>query len=164
VVAVLTSSSHSIDGGLTLRIDCALYVHIMASWHHILRDLIVEGRYGTQTALVGALHDRGFDVGQPSVSRELRSLGARKSGGRYVLPLEGASNLGVQIHGSFASTGPMVVLHTSPASAPLLAQAIDRAQLAGVLGTIAGDDTVFVACDGPAALGPLGRLVGRSLP
>jgi arginine repressor len=40
---------------------------------------------------------------------------------------------------------------------------IDNAHVRGVLGTIAGDDTVFVACAGPEALGLLGALVGRSL-
>jgi transcriptional regulator of arginine metabolism len=58
----------------------------------------------------------------------------------------------------------MVVLHTNPAEAPLLGQAIDNAGLPGVLGTLAGDDTVFVACIAGADLSHLQRFVGlRSL-
>ncbi|MCP4867791.1 MAG: hypothetical protein GY898_03630 [Proteobacteria bacterium] len=136
----------------------------MSTWHEHMRDLIRRGGYGTQTALVQALRDEGFDVTQSSVSRGLKSLGAIKRGGRYVLPVGGgAQPSGVVVHQGFATGGPMVVLHTSPAGAPLLAQTIDHAHLDGVLGTIAGDDTVFVACASPSALGPLGRLVGRSL-
>lgn len=136
----------------------------MSDWHEHMRDLIRRGGYGTQTALVSALRDAGFDVTQSSVSRGLKNLGAVKRGGRYVLPVGGrTAPHGVTVHQGFATGGPMVVLHTSPAGAPLLAQTIDHAHLTGVLGTIAGDDTVFVACASPAALGPLGRLIGRSL-
>jgi transcriptional regulator of arginine metabolism len=134
----------------------------MILWHERLRELLLEGRFGTQTSLVAALHEQGFDVTQPSVSRELSSLGARKVGGRYGLSVA-AEVPGVRVHQGFSSTGPLVVLHTSPAGAPLLAQMIDNAHVRGVLGTIAGDDTVFVACAGPEALDLLGALVGRSL-
>ncbi len=50
-----------------------------------------------------------------------------------------------ELVGSVASNGAMVVVRTHPGSAPAVARAIDLAGLPDVLGTIAGDDTVFVA-------------------
>ena len=56
--------------------------------------------------------------------------------------------------------GCLVVLHTDAAFASVLAQRIDHAMPSGVLGTIAGDDTVFVATTGPEALPALRTLIG----
>ncbi len=77
------------------------------------------------------------------VSRELRSLGAEKVDGAYRLT---SPTLGLPIT-AFAATGKdsLVVVKTAPALAMALAQAIDDESLDGVLGTVAGDDTVFVA-------------------
>jgi transcriptional regulator of arginine metabolism len=60
-----------------------------------------------------------------------------------------------------ATNGSLVVIRTLPGSAPAVARAIDLARLPGVLGTIAGDDTVFVAPARGRGAGPLsGRLAG----
>jgi transcriptional regulator of arginine metabolism len=130
-------------------------------WKQHLNTLLASGTFRTQQALVAALADAGFDVTQSSVSRELSALGVRKVGGHYVPSHLAGLPPGVAVHSGFATAGgPLVVLHTNPAEAPLLGQAIDRAGLPGVVGTLAGDDTVFVACVVGADLSALGRFVG----
>lgn len=133
-------------------------------WREHLKNLVASGTFRTQHSLVVALSDAGFDVTQSSVSRELTSLGVRKLGGCYVPAQRGGLPPGVAVHAGFTSGGgPLVVLHTNPAEAPLLGQAIDNAGLPGVLGTLAGDDTVFVACVAGADLSALSRFVGIGL-
>ncbi len=118
----------------------------MTNWRDQLRDLVANGRYPTQRDLVLALGDLGYEVNQGTVSRELHRLGAIKRAGAYALP-EGA--LGVPVHGLRTTAGGcLVVLKTDPAFAAVLGQSIDDARIDGVLGTIAGDDTVFVATSG----------------
>ena len=133
-------------------------------WRKHLKNLVASGTFRTQQSLVLALSEAGYDVTQSSVSRELTSMGVRKVGGCYVPARRGGLPPGVAVHAGFSSAGgPLVVLHTNPAQAPLLAQAIDQAALPGVLGTLAGDDTVFVACRVGVDLAALSRFVGVSL-
>lgn len=134
-------------------------------WRTTLLDLIASGRYSTQSQLVEALDKRGLTVNQSSVSRELRARRIDKVDGRYVLPIEAGLPDAVDLFDVKVSDGgPIVVLRTVPAGAPILAQAIDHARIPGVLGTIAGDDTVFVACSGGADMSGLSRFLGRRIP
>ena len=133
-------------------------------WQTVLSELIASGHYGTQGDLVGALRDRGHDVNQSSVSRELRRQGVDKVHGRYVAVVAAGLPPSIELLDARASVGgPMVVLRTRPAGAPLLASTLDSAKVPGVLGTIAGDDTVFVACSSFDGLGALERFLGRRL-
>ena len=119
-------------------------MHIM--WRRELINLIESGAYRTQGELVSALKSVGYDVNQASVSRELKAKEVHKVDGFYVLE-NGSLPPSVPVTDAHATaSGPMVVLKTLPASAPMLAQFIDDAHLSGVLGTLAGNDTVFVAC------------------
>ncbi len=130
-------------------------------WRQHLKNLVASGTFRTQQSLVVALSDAGFDVTQSSVSRELSALRVRKVGGCYVPARLGGLPPGVAVHAGFSTGGgPLVVLHTNPAEAPRLGQAIDNAALPCVLGTLAGDDTVFVACVNGADLSALERFVG----
>ncbi len=134
-------------------------------WRKVLLDLIASGRYSTQSQLVEALEQRGQTVNQSSISRELRARRVEKLEGRYVLPIEAGLPDAVDLFDvKIAHGGPLVVLRTVPAGAPILAQAIDHARIPGVLGTLAGDDTVFVACSGDGDLTGLSRFLGRKLP
>lgn len=127
------------------------------TWKHQLEDLIQTGNYRTQSGLVHALADKGYTVHQGSVSRELRALGVTKVKGVYVIP---DASLGAPIHSATVTAGGgLVVLKTAPAFANVLAQAVDSAGLLGVLGTIAGDDTVFVATAGQSGLDALSTLL-----
>jgi transcriptional regulator of arginine metabolism len=128
-------------------------------WHDLLPQLLATGDYRTQGDLVRALADAGHDVNQATVSRQLAWLGARKVDGVYRLqesPLAAAPvhTFRITAHGCLA------VVKTDPAFAMVLAQAIDDAEIAGVLGTVAGDDTVFVATEGRPATDRLAHALG----
>ena len=125
-------------------------------WTLTLRDLIATGKFPTQASLVDALATRGHVVNQATVSRALRRLGAVKVEGAYRLGRRALAPVR-----SWAETagGCLVVLHTDAAFASVLAQRIDTARPIGVLGTIAVDDTVFVATTGPEALPALRALL-----
>jgi len=131
-------------------------------WRTQLETLLREGSFGTQQQLADALQAAGHQVTQSSISRELKALGVVKVGKRYVLPTPGLPEALELLGVSVTEAGPLVILRTLPARAPLLAQAVDYAGLAGVLGTIAGDDTVFVALASQAALPALEQFLGRS--
>ena len=112
----------------------------------------------TQEALSEALAARGHPVSQASVSRAVAALGLIKQHGRYVAPGSGATledPLRTRIRSHLlevANAGPnLVVLKTPPGEAPGVALAVDRLKLPGFVGSVAGDDTIFVAVsDGKA--------------
>jgi len=115
----------------------------------ILRDR----RVGSQEELVARLSAAGFAATQATLSRDLARLGARRvaspdGGPVYELPDEDRRDGTLALAGlvrAVACNGALVVVRTHPGSAPAVARAIDLARLPGTLGTIAGDDTIFVA-------------------
>ena len=124
-----------------------------------MAQLIMQNDYSTQLNLVQALESNGFQVNQGTVSRELKRIGVRKVGGVY--RLSAGAKHGVPIHSiRYAQNGALVVLKTQPAFASVLAHRIDAASLPGVLGTIAGDDTVFAAVDDHATYSQLCGFLG----
>jgi transcriptional regulator of arginine metabolism len=122
----------------------------------VLRELIREGEASTQEELCDALRKKRYDVTQSTVSRDLRRIGAVKTTNGegeiiYVMP-EDHQRLAPRIHHSLEglvtdieSNETLVVLHTTPGSASLVARYIDsiRSNME-ILGTIAGDDTILV--------------------
>ena len=130
------------------------------AWQTVLQELIDTGSFRTQRELVRAIQARtGRHVNQASVSRELTTLGARQVEGIYRLGPD--LGLASRVH-EIASTaaGCLLVIRTDLAFASVVAQTIDAAGLDSVLGTIAGDDTVFVATTGPAAEPSVRALLG----
>ena len=114
------------------------------TWRTQLEVLIRNGRYRKQSDLVAALAAHGLAVTQSSVSRELTMRGVMKVNGFYALP--SGSIAPAPIHSvAFTSGGCLGVIRTDPAFASVVGQFIDDAGLDGVLGTVSGDDTVFVA-------------------
>ncbi len=123
----------------------------------VLRQLILEKEASTQEELCEALKQKKFDVTQSTVSRDLRRIGAIKSSTPageviYHLPEEimpqirkashDVSSMVVEIQ----ANETMIVIHTAPGSASLVAGAIDdQREALVILGTLSGDDTVFVA-------------------
>ena len=131
-----------------------------------IRALLCERVIRRQEDLTAALRGQGYPVTQSSVSRDLSELGAAKVDGRYVLAtaIDGPSP-GQEIIDAAASlrgmrmAGPhLLVVLTPPGRAQLAGLALDRAGWPEVVGTIAGDDTVFVATTGRRAQE---RLVAR---
>ena len=135
--------------------------------HEAILRLIAEQPVSTQTELAEALRDRGHDVVQTTVSRDVGELGlvkVRDADGHLVYAPPGAADpdrlrtLAVAVRQwarSFEAAGSLLVVRTPPGAANALAQAIDAVDHPAVAGTVAGDDTIFVAPrDGytPAAL------------
>jgi transcriptional regulator of arginine metabolism len=126
---------------------------------------IVRSRaIATQEELLAALDAAGVRVTQATLSRDLARLGARRvsrpEGGTIYELTDGAAagdGLGAlrALVTRISANGSIVVIRTHPGSAPAIARAIDLAQPPEVLGTIAGDDTIFVA--------PAGELRPRRL-
>lgn len=121
------------------------------SWRALLSELIQTGSFRTQRELARAVEARsGRRVDQASISRELQTLGARKVDGLYRIGPELDLSAHIRRYRHTAG-GCMFVVHTDLAFASVVAQHIDESGLPGVLGTIAGDDTVFVALSGVEA-------------
>jgi transcriptional regulator of arginine metabolism len=118
-----------------------------------IRDLLSHGPAETQASLVGALEDLGFLATQSSVSRDLRELGAIKTTRGYELP--GAAEPGDEqiaaVGNLLRSITPagsnLLVIRTGIGAAQRVGLALDRSGWPGMVGTIAGDDTVFVATE-----------------
>ena len=137
--------------------------------HARITDILRRRPVRSQTELAEALAEEGIAVAVATLSRDLDELGAVKlraadgGAGRYVIPEDGSHVPG--IHGgtdrlakmlgellvSADHSGNMAVLRTPPGAANFLASALDRANLDDVVGTIAGDDTIFVMAREPVA-------------
>lgn len=118
----------------------------------LIADWLRAGGIAGQEALVARLAEAGVTATQATVSRDLESLGAVKVRQGYLLADAVRSSAGpglatllAQWVTSIVAAGPLVVLRTPPGSANIVAHAIDQAALGEVAGTIAGDDTIFVA-------------------
>src|SRR5689334_25245221 len=121
----------------------------------------------SQSELAAMLAAEGVEVTQATLSRDLEELGAVKLRGAdggvgvYVVPEDGSPLRGVsggtdrlsrllaELLVSADHSGNLAVLRTPPGGAHYLASSLDRAALAEVVGTIAGDDTVLVVAREP---------------
>jgi len=129
-----------------------------AGRRRLIRKLLTEGQITSQSQLVELLEEEGYPVTQATVSRDLDALGALKirdddGSVRYSLTpgTEQLSDAEIRLRRAvndfveeMAVSDNLVVLHTPPGAAHLVAGAIDRALVGGVLGTIAGDDTIVI--------------------
>jgi transcriptional regulator of arginine metabolism len=119
-----------------------------------LAKIIREQSVGRQTELVAMLRKHGHVATQSSVSRDLRELGVAKVGDRYVLPdaLTASQNdfstLKQFVSARLTAGTNLTVLKTTVGSAQSVAVAIDTARWPEVIGTISGDDTIFIATGG----------------
>lgn len=122
--------------------------------HAIIRNLIAAGQVFSQHELAKLLAREGIEATQATLSRDLAELGVLKGPDGYQLP--GASSAALSTEASLARAlrrelvsidvgGTLVVLKTPSGHGNALAVELDRARLDGALGTIAGDDTVFLA-------------------
>ena len=142
----------------------------------LVTAILVRQPVHSQSELADALARDGVSVTQATLSRdlvELRAVKIRTSGGAlaYAVPAEGGdrtpahaadaeilasrlARLCAELLVTADVSGNLVVLRTPPGAAQFLASAIDHSVLPGVLGTIAGDDTVLViARDGADGAG-----------
>ena len=116
-------------------------------------ELISTRRIHTQEELVEALRADGWDVTQSSVSRDIASLRLVKSDGAWARPpageVQGVDPDELRIREGVLQVDTagdsLVVVRTPPGEANRVAVAIDRLGWPEVVGTIAGDDTIFIA-------------------
>lgn len=130
--------------------------------------IIREAAVRSQDELLGLLRHRGYSSTQPTLSRDLRELGVAKGPRGYMLPgplpvparpVAAAPGGGLRLEKreeklarvvrefvlSVETAGSLVVLRTPPADASPVARVIDEAGLSEIVGTISGDDTIFLA-------------------
>lgn len=119
--------------------------------HQKLTDLIRMKRIANQHDLLAELSGIGIHANQASISRDLNELGIAKVKGIYCLPQIRSGDSTVTDFLDFDTAGEhLIVIKTSIGKAPAVALAIDNLKLADVVGTLAGDDTIFVATKGAA--------------
>jgi transcriptional regulator of arginine metabolism len=124
----------------------------------VVLRLVRDRAISTQSELVQALRDEGHDVVQTTVSRDIGELGlvkVRAPSGRLVYAAPGAGDadrlraIGAAMRryaiGVQAAAGGLVVVTTPSGYASALAQAIDEGGHPAIAGTLAGDNTIFIA-------------------
>jgi transcriptional regulator of arginine metabolism len=151
--ALLTVSALICNMHATLcRRGMTLIDHHQADRRQAVVRLLAHGNVHKQQELVRLLRKQGYAATQSSISRDLREIGVSKARGRYVLPPAEV----VRANGKFGAlaqfvqqvkrAGPcMTVVRTSTGAAQSVAVAIDKAQWPEVIGTLSGDDTIFIA-------------------
>jgi transcriptional regulator of arginine metabolism len=127
-----------------------------------IRAILGEGAVSNQGDLMRQLRRRGIRSSQATLSRDMAALGVRRvvgpDGPRYLvdedagaLPLDPVRRLVASVE----SNGALVVVRTQASTAAAVARALDEARVPEILGTLAGDDTVFVAPRRAGGGGPL---------
>ena len=110
--------------------------------------LISSKQIGTQDELAEWLERKGFAVTQSSVSRDLLELGIIKSNGFYALPQKPKTALVFGLVSLEIAGENLVVAKTEAGLASACAVRIDAERIEDIVGTIAGDDTIFIAVRG----------------
>jgi transcriptional regulator of arginine metabolism len=122
-----------------------------------LIELLRGGLEATQDEIGERLAADGFSATQATISRDLDDIGAvrRHSNGHtvYALPDRNGPPDGfgkrifAELVRSVSSSGNLVVVRTYPGMAPTVGAVLDQSAVSGVLGTVAGDDTVLVVAE-----------------
>ena len=140
-----------------------------------IRDLLGARPLGTQHELAAALRDRGFRATQATVSRDVAEMGlikvSRNGARHYVLAprtgqpeTTGDERLAMILRDlpiDIRPAGLLLIVRAVPGSAHAIAAALDRTGWPEVAGSIAGDDTVFIACPDRAALDRVRKRLAR---
>ena len=121
-------------------------------------ELVDRGPIHSQEDLQRVLNRRGFDVGQATLSRDIRDLGLVKTSEGYALPpgessseatLPPVSRLVREFVTGTQIAQNLLVVKTSVGSAQPVAAALDGEDWPEAIGTVAGDDTILVVCPPP---------------
>ncbi|MFO0874296.1 MAG: hypothetical protein U0575_10030 [Phycisphaerales bacterium] len=136
----------------------------------LIRELLRADRVHSQDELRRRLRQQGVRAEQATLSRDLHALGVVKGPDGYLLPEAPVAaaparaelrQLARQYVVSADATGPLAVIRTGPGRAQPVGLALDNARIDGVLGTIAGDDTIFVATRDAALAARLAALLRK---
>jgi transcriptional regulator of arginine metabolism len=138
-------------------------------------ELVRSQAVRSQEQLGQLLRRRGFAVAQPTLSRDIKELGLARTPTGYAAPAVPADfvpdtqrqatvdRVLAQHVLSVQAAASLVVIKTPPASAHPVARALDEAALPGIVGTIAGDDTIFIAAADAATALALERRLSSPL-
>jgi transcriptional regulator of arginine metabolism len=117
----------------------------------MISEIMRQGGVRSQEELLSLLKERGINVTQSTLSRDIRELGLVKLRGRYAPSAEPPAPTNDALRKAFKQyvirtgvSGNIVMIKTSPGNAHSIGVVLDAAQWPEVLGTVAGDDTVFV--------------------
>jgi len=112
----------------------------------ILTEIIRSKRIGSQLQIQTELERLGIHATQASISRDFVELGVVKIKGIYQLPTIVTKEVPMgEIMEIDTAGDSLIVVKTPPGQASMTALAVDRMKISGVVGTVAGDDTFFVA-------------------
>ena len=120
----------------------------------VIKELVLNESISSQEELGSRLKKRGFAASQPALSRDLRALKVAKQDGVYrvtedlnVTPLTALKSLlrGVE------PVSHLVMVHCEPGAASAVARALEAEEIHGLVGSVAGDDTVLVGVASEAA-------------
>ncbi|MBI3587529.1 MAG: arginine repressor [Ignavibacteriales bacterium] len=129
-----------------------------------IKQIITHQAIGSQEELCNALLKANFEVTQATLSRDLKELGIARvntpEGIRYILHTESEERrltpfIGYEIEDMYANES-LVVVKTLPGRAQGVAEIIDSLHHPLILGTLAGDNTIFVT---PASVGKIGEVL-----
>ncbi len=119
----------------------------------MIREIISQNIVGSQEELRSLLQGRGIEVTQATLSRDMHELGVTRvlgnDGPRYMLETRGSENrlaalFALEIE-AMESNESLIVIRTLPGRAQGVAEVLDRFRHPEILGTIAGDNTIFIA-------------------
>lgn len=120
-----------------------------------LKAILQTQKAQTQEAILAALKEKGYEVNQSKISRLLRKMGAVKMANdanaiTYTLPREPAPISAKHILSSLVvdvvHNESLIIIYTNPGSASMIARLMDhKMKTLGIIGTVAGDDTIFAA-------------------
>jgi transcriptional regulator of arginine metabolism len=122
-------------------------------------DLIRDRRIGRQETIAELLLSEGFQVTQSSISRDLIELGIVKVDGRYAIPSRPNNTGAIGLVSLVPAGENLLVAKTESGMASAVCVRIDRAALGGIVGTVAGEDTIFIAVTDRAAQRDVTRAV-----
>jgi transcriptional regulator of arginine metabolism len=135
--------------------------------HFAIKQIITHQIISSQDGLCRALVKAGFTVTQATLSRDMKDLGIARvntaAGHRYVLHVESeerrlTSMIGYEIE-TIDSNETMIVIKTLPGRAQGVAEIIDSVHHPAVLGTLAGDNTIFVTPSSVAKIPEIQKLL-----
>jgi len=137
----------------------AAELHQPVSRRAAILRIIRESTVHNQDELVKTLKDQGIEATQSSVSRDLRELGVAKAGDRYIVPAPAEDALPANHFAAVANFvlevrtagDALTVIKTTTGTAQGVAVAIDKSSWPEVVGTLSGDDTIFIATENASA-------------
>ncbi|MEO2095471.1 MAG: arginine repressor [bacterium] len=116
-----------------------------------IRKILLSTTIRSQSELAALLEAQGIVTTQPMLSRDLRQLQVAKREGCYhllteerVTPLEALPTL---LRSARYAGSNLIVVHCEPGAASAVARALEAEEIEGLIGTVAGDDSIFVAVD-----------------